>query len=171
MGPHRVLRRLDQKRFVVDINGIPKTLSTEVLKPSWRSQEERATTTQPEETLPSPSSLCSQPQADQLPCPPVPSATGGGESLWQLNQRETVRETRLVKPATGARIRANRSYSRERSSWRAGKSLYRRPHERAHVINTQSFYLLVSINFASLARSFSYHTISATRRTWRKQSS
>ena len=44
MGPHRVLRRFDQKRFVVDINGIPKKLSTEVLKPAWRSQEERATT-------------------------------------------------------------------------------------------------------------------------------
>ena len=61
-GPHRALRRLDQNRFVVDINGIPKTLSTEVLKPAWRSQEERATTSQPEEPLPSPS-LCSQPQA------------------------------------------------------------------------------------------------------------
>ena len=78
----------------------------------------------------------------------------GFVGLWQLSQRETVRETRLVKPATGARIRANRSYSRERSSRRASKSLYRRPHERAHVSRaTQTFATALALRECSLSLS------------------
>ena len=39
-GPPRVLQRLDDKRFVIDIDGVVKTLSTEVLTPAYVTFEE-----------------------------------------------------------------------------------------------------------------------------------
>ena len=45
-GPHRVLQRLDDKRFVIDIDGVLKTLSTESLKPAYTSADEPGPPTQ-----------------------------------------------------------------------------------------------------------------------------
>ncbi|CAB0041123.1 unnamed protein product [Trichogramma brassicae] len=34
-GPHKVIRRINERTFVVDVNGIAKTLSTDQLKPAY----------------------------------------------------------------------------------------------------------------------------------------
>ncbi|CAB0034228.1 unnamed protein product [Trichogramma brassicae] len=34
-GPHRVIRRINERNFVVDVNGVAKTLSTDQLKPAY----------------------------------------------------------------------------------------------------------------------------------------
>lgn len=40
-GPHKIIERLDDKRFVVDINGVNKTLSVDSLKPAYIAREEQ----------------------------------------------------------------------------------------------------------------------------------
>lgn len=39
-GPHRVVERIDDKRFKVDVNGVIKTLSVDSLKPAYTAQED-----------------------------------------------------------------------------------------------------------------------------------
>ncbi|CAB0029431.1 unnamed protein product [Trichogramma brassicae] len=58
-GPHRVIRRINERNFVVDVNGVAKTLSTDQLKPAYldvadsgasQATPEQPTTTQPSST-------------------------------------------------------------------------------------------------------------------------
>ena len=110
-GPHRVLQRLDAKRFVVEIDGVPKTLSTESLKPAYTAREDyapqhrRAQPSPPrqppiqprqppqqhqeeedEPTTPSPFSLLQETEAPPQgsSCPPHTSATRGGSTCGAL---------------------------------------------------------------------------------------
>ncbi|KAL7291650.1 hypothetical protein TKK_0014688 [Trichogramma kaykai] len=41
-GPHRVVRRIDERTFVVDVNGVEKTLSTDQLKPAFLETADEA---------------------------------------------------------------------------------------------------------------------------------
>ncbi|CAB0043101.1 unnamed protein product [Trichogramma brassicae] len=59
-GPHRVIRRINERNFVVDVNGVAKTLSTDQLKPAYldvadsgasqATPEQPTTTQQPSST-------------------------------------------------------------------------------------------------------------------------
>ena len=109
-GPHCVLRRLDDKSFVIEVDGVAKTLSTEVLKPAYIAQEEKVPhprvdqpwhqrpPSQPhsqprqpgdqeeevdEPSTSSPLPLFQQTEAppQEVSCPPHTSATRG-EYLW-----------------------------------------------------------------------------------------
>ncbi|XP_031781374.1 uncharacterized protein LOC103316974 [Nasonia vitripennis] len=67
-GPHRVLRRLDDQRYVVEVNGEAKTLSNSSLKPAYLEVADQPPTNAPLPARASPAS------AAPAPPPAAPSA-------------------------------------------------------------------------------------------------
>ena len=67
-GPHRVLRRISERVYSIDINGVEKAISTDQLKPAYLEEAE--------DEQPQPALTNSQPsQPDAGPTPTPPQAT------------------------------------------------------------------------------------------------
>ena len=96
-GPHRVLRRLDTKRIVIEVNGEPRTVSMEVVKLAYIARDESsAQPLQLAEATPHPPvtfQVLDQQPTPSTSCLPHSSATrgggggGGGGWLWHLRAR------------------------------------------------------------------------------------
>lgn len=69
-GPHRVVKRIDNRTFVVDINGFSKTLSTDQLKPAYLAPADEP---HPQQVA-TPSSQTPEPQSMRLASTPQQSS-------------------------------------------------------------------------------------------------
>ncbi|CAB0038423.1 unnamed protein product [Trichogramma brassicae] len=115
-GPHRVIRRINERNFVVDVNGVAKTLSTDQLKPAYLdvadSGASQATPEQPTTTQPS----STRRVTFSLPAQTAQSIRGGVAVAPQSSPPNTRRSRRQLGPrAQRARpLRARRGFVRPR---------------------------------------------------------
>ncbi|XP_015118988.1 uncharacterized protein LOC107042455 [Diachasma alloeum] len=70
-GPHRVVRRIDDRNFVIDLNGTEKSISVDRLKPAYVAKESASPPASPEE--PSSPAAPEKPSRPASP-PPVPDS-------------------------------------------------------------------------------------------------
>ncbi|XP_015121462.1 uncharacterized protein LOC107044182 [Diachasma alloeum] len=70
-GPHRVVKRIDDRKFVIDLNGTEKSISVDRLKPAYLSKESASPPASPEEPRPP-----AAPEKRSRPAspPPVPDS-------------------------------------------------------------------------------------------------
>ncbi|CAB0043565.1 unnamed protein product, partial [Trichogramma brassicae] len=95
-GPHRVVRRVDDRTYIVDINGSEKALSTDQLKPAYYETSDEASQTEERQAAqPSEPTVASEPTP-----PPDPTPTAQPASA---TQPRTSAET--TPPPTRARTR------------------------------------------------------------------
>ena len=84
-GPHQVLRRLDPKRILIEVNGEPRTVSIDVVKPAYIARDEPpAQPTRLAEAEPHPIvsfQILDQQPATSTSCLPHSSATRGGVAV------------------------------------------------------------------------------------------
>ncbi|CAB0042249.1 unnamed protein product [Trichogramma brassicae] len=93
-GPHRVIRRINERNFVVDVNGVAKTLSTDQLKPAYLDvADSGASQATPEQ--PTPRSLHQHGESPFHSLRKLPSPLGG-EWLWRLKARHRTLAGRAV---------------------------------------------------------------------------
>ncbi|CAB0041686.1 unnamed protein product [Trichogramma brassicae] len=105
-GPHRVIRRINERNFVVDVNGVAKTLSTDQLKPAYLdvadSGASQATPEQPTTTR----SLHQHGESPFHSLRKLPSPLGGGVAVAPQssppNTRRSRRQLGASRPASPA---------------------------------------------------------------------
>ncbi|XP_023247868.1 uncharacterized protein LOC111643843, partial [Copidosoma floridanum] len=68
-GPHRIIRRTDERTYVIDVNGKPHTVSTDALKPAYLDAKD-ASTPSTKTAPPSPTASSPSP-ADSPEVPPT----------------------------------------------------------------------------------------------------
>ncbi|CAB0031129.1 unnamed protein product [Trichogramma brassicae] len=75
-GPHRVVRRVDDRTYIVDINGSEKALSTDQLKPAYYETSDEASQTEERQAAqPSEPTVASEPTPPPDPTPTAQPAS------------------------------------------------------------------------------------------------
>ncbi|XP_016841922.2 vegetative cell wall protein gp1-like [Nasonia vitripennis] len=77
-GPHKVLRRINEQTYVIEIDGAPKTISTSSLKPAYLELANQQPSRPPTQPAPAPPPTTPPSPAPSLPTPTTltPSAPG-----------------------------------------------------------------------------------------------
>ncbi|XP_014204705.1 uncharacterized protein LOC106636722 [Copidosoma floridanum] len=70
-GPHKVIRRIDNRNFTIEVNGRPRTCSTDTLKPAYLERADMPVSGQAETASPSPAS---RPNPGPPTPPPAPTS-------------------------------------------------------------------------------------------------